>query len=75
MVSDRILTMAEYATLAMAAKAREYKARGIAVISLSLGEPERALDEFEGALRHDPENPEVLQAVQQIRRELRRKRS
>ena len=41
---------------------------------LSLGQPERALDEFEAALRHDPENPEVLQAVRQIRRELRRGR-
>jgi Tfp pilus assembly protein PilF len=41
---------------------------------LSIGEPERALDEFEGALRHDPENAEVLQAVQQIRRELRSSR-
>lgn len=42
---------------------------------LSIGQPERALSEFEGALRHDPENPEVLQAVQQIRRELRSSRS
>lgn len=40
MVSDRILNMAESATLAMAAKAREYKAKGIGVISLSLGEPD-----------------------------------
>jgi len=32
--------MAESATLAMAAKAREYKAKGIDVISLSLGEPD-----------------------------------
>lgn len=39
-VSDRIKNMAESATLAMAAKAREYKARGIEVISLSLGEPD-----------------------------------
>jgi len=39
-VSDRILNMAESATLAMAAKAREYKAKGINVISLSLGEPD-----------------------------------
>ena len=39
-VSDRILNMAESATLAMAAKAREYKAKGIEVISLSLGEPD-----------------------------------
>ncbi|MBO3699589.1 pyridoxal phosphate-dependent aminotransferase [Roseivirga sp. E12] len=40
MLSDRIKNMAESATLAMAAKAREYKARGINVISLSLGEPD-----------------------------------
>ena len=40
MVSDRIKNMAESATLAMAAKAREYKAQGKAVISLSLGEPD-----------------------------------
>lgn len=32
--------MAESATLAMAAKAREFKAKGIDVISLSLGEPD-----------------------------------
>jgi Tfp pilus assembly protein PilF len=41
---------------------------------LSLGKTERALDEFEGALRHDPGNSEVRQAVRQIRRELRRRR-
>lgn len=40
MLSDRIKNMAESATLAMAAKAREYKSRGINVISLSLGEPD-----------------------------------
>jgi len=39
-LSDRINNMAESATLAMAAKAREYKANGIDVISLSLGEPD-----------------------------------
>ncbi|WP_305981735.1 pyridoxal phosphate-dependent aminotransferase [Roseivirga thermotolerans] len=39
-VSDRIKNMAESATLAMAAKAREYKAKGVNVISLSLGEPD-----------------------------------
>ncbi|HEY9116220.1 MAG TPA: pyridoxal phosphate-dependent aminotransferase [Roseivirga sp.] len=39
-VSDRILNMTESATLAMAAKAREYKAKGVNVISLSLGEPD-----------------------------------
>lgn len=39
-LSDRIEAIEESATLAMAAKAREYKARGIDVISLSLGEPD-----------------------------------
>lgn len=39
-LSDRVNNMAESATLAMAAKAREFKARGIDVISLSLGEPD-----------------------------------
>ncbi|MBU2913907.1 MULTISPECIES: pyridoxal phosphate-dependent aminotransferase [Reichenbachiella] len=39
-VSNRIKNMAESATLAMAAKAREFKAKGIDVISLSLGEPD-----------------------------------
>ncbi|WP_422007349.1 pyridoxal phosphate-dependent aminotransferase [Roseivirga pacifica] len=39
-LSNRIKNMAESATLAMAAKAREYKAKGINVISLSLGEPD-----------------------------------
>jgi len=40
MLSDRIKNMAESATLAMAAKARELKAKGVNVISLSLGEPD-----------------------------------
>ncbi|UXP32290.1 pyridoxal phosphate-dependent aminotransferase [Reichenbachiella agarivorans] len=39
-VSNRIKNMAESATLAMAAKARELKENGIDVISLSLGEPD-----------------------------------
>lgn len=39
-LSDRIKNMAESATLAMAAKARELKAQGIDVIGLSLGEPD-----------------------------------
>lgn len=39
-LSDRINAIEESATLAMAAKAREYKNRGIDVISLSLGEPD-----------------------------------
>ncbi|MFT6970581.1 MAG: aspartate aminotransferase [Roseivirga sp.] len=40
MVSDRVKNMAESATLAMAAKARELKEKGVNVISLSLGEPD-----------------------------------
>jgi len=39
-LSNRISNLAESATLAMAAKAREFKSKGIDVISLSLGEPD-----------------------------------
>jgi aspartate aminotransferase len=39
-LSQRIEAIEESATLAMAAKAREFKSRGIDVISLSLGEPD-----------------------------------
>ncbi len=39
-LSDRINAVPVSATLAMAQKAREYKAKGIDVISLSLGEPD-----------------------------------
>ena len=39
-VSQRISNLAESATLAMAAKGREYRAQGIDVIALSLGEPD-----------------------------------
>jgi len=39
-LSRRIDSIEESATLAMAAKAREYKSRGIDVINLSLGEPD-----------------------------------
>jgi aspartate aminotransferase len=39
-LSNRINAMEESATLAMAQKAREYKAKGIDIISLSLGEPD-----------------------------------
>jgi aspartate aminotransferase len=39
-LSDRILNMSTSATLAMAAKTRELKAEGKAVIGLSLGEPD-----------------------------------
>lgn len=40
LLSDRIVNMAESATLAMARKAREMKAEGIDIISLSIGEPD-----------------------------------
>lgn len=39
-LSNRIEAIEESATLAMAAKAREFKSRGVDVISLSLGEPD-----------------------------------
>lgn len=39
-LSDRITGLHESATIAMAQKAREYKAKGINIISLSLGEPD-----------------------------------
>src|SRR5688572_21270089 len=39
-LSNRIEAIQESATLAMAAKAREFKQKGIDVISLSLGEPD-----------------------------------
>lgn len=39
-LSERINSIEESATLAMASKAREYKAKGIDVINLSLGEPD-----------------------------------
>jgi len=39
-LSRRLESIEESATLAMAAKAREYKSRGIDVINLSLGEPD-----------------------------------
>ncbi|CAN5286029.1 pyridoxal phosphate-dependent aminotransferase [soil metagenome] len=39
-LSRRIESIEESATLAMASKAREYKSKGIDVISLSLGEPD-----------------------------------
>ncbi len=45
-LSNRINALAESATIAMAAKAREFKARGIDVISLSLGEPDFKTPDF-----------------------------
>jgi len=45
-LSDRINNLSTSQTLAMAAKARELKAQGIDVISLSLGEPDFNTPEF-----------------------------
>ncbi len=45
-LSDRINAIEESATLAMAAKAREFKSRGIDVINLSLGEPDFKTPQF-----------------------------
>ncbi len=45
-LSDRINSLTTSQTLAMAAKARELKAQGIDVISLSLGEPDFNAPEF-----------------------------
>jgi len=42
MLSNRIQNLAESATIAMAQKARDYAAKGIDIISLSLGEPDFA---------------------------------
>ncbi|MEM6735921.1 MAG: pyridoxal phosphate-dependent aminotransferase [Bacteroidota bacterium] len=53
LLSKRIQNMPESATLAMAAKAREMKQKGIEVISLSLGEPDFKTPEHiqEGAIQ------------------------
>ena len=45
-LSDRVNTLALSATLAMAAKARELRAQGKDIISLSLGEPDFAVPDF-----------------------------
>ncbi len=39
-LSQRVLNMAESATLKMTQKSRELKAQGIDIISLSIGEPD-----------------------------------
>ena len=46
MLSDRINSLPASATLAMAAKARELKTKGINIIGLSLGEPDFNTPEF-----------------------------
>lgn len=45
-LSERVVNMATSATLAMAAKARELKAEGKDIISLSLGEPDFNIPDF-----------------------------
>ncbi len=45
-LSDRINSLEESATIAMSQKSREMKAKGIDVISLSLGEPDFNIPEF-----------------------------
>jgi aspartate aminotransferase len=52
-LSDRINALEESATLAMAAKARELKSKGIDIISLSLGEPDFKTPKYiqEGAIK------------------------
>ena len=45
-LSNRIKSLSESQTLAMAAKSRELKAQGIDVISLSLGEPDFNTPDF-----------------------------
>ena len=46
MLSDRILNLAESATLAMTRKSRELKAEGKDVINLSIGEPDFNTPDF-----------------------------
>jgi aspartate aminotransferase len=45
-LSDRLMAMEESATIAMAKKSRELKAKGMDVISLSLGEPDFFTPQF-----------------------------
>ncbi len=73
--SDTIQRLSESATLAMARKSRELKAKGVDVISLSLGEPDFNTPEFikEAAIKAIHENyskyppvngyPEVRRAI------------
>ncbi|ALJ05122.1 aspartate aminotransferase [Pseudalgibacter alginicilyticus] len=58
LLSDRILNMAQSATLAMAAKARELKEEGKDIIGLSLGEPDFNTPDFikEAAIQAINEN-------------------
>ena len=46
LLSDRVKNLSESATIAMARKSRELKAKGIDVISLSLGEPDFNTPDF-----------------------------
>ena len=46
MISNRLKKLSESATLEMARKSRELKAKGIDIISLSLGEPDFYTPQF-----------------------------
>ena len=45
-LTDKVNNLASSATLAMAAKARELRSKGVDVIGLSLGEPDFNIPEF-----------------------------
>ena len=45
-LTDKVNNLAPSATLAMAAKARELKSKGVDIIGLSLGEPDFNVPEF-----------------------------
>ena len=74
-LSERVLTMSESATIAMAKKGREMAARGIDVINLSFGEPDfqtpqyikdaakKALDDGYTFYTPVPGIPELRQAI------------
>ena len=78
-LSEKITSLPVSATLAMAAKARELKAKGVDVIGLSLGEPDFNTPEFiidatlkalkDGKTRYGPAagDPELREAIAQKR--------
>ncbi len=80
-LAERILNMTESQTIAMSAKSREMKSRGIDVISLSLGEPDFDTPEFikEAAIKairenytHYPPVPGYLDVRQSISKKFKR---
>jgi Tfp pilus assembly protein PilF len=70
--TEAAITWFEQAKSATRYAPRQFPFINLGRLYLSLGQPEKALGEFEGALEHDPSNAEVRQAVQQIRSELGR---